>query len=178
MKNTEISKALKFEVFWEAGIRRIPTLMKYIKISQATAYRYAEQMTQQQHIERKKGSGGKNATVKRMKNKVIQKMKNTKKSLHLRRVAKETGVSRETVRKILKNEDWRFKKLRRKKLTLKQRSEREKFCNLLLSRLHDVPFIIWTDETSFWLNKSRPRYAWVCQEYEDTDDPFEGSQCS
>ena len=94
MKNTELSKPLKFEVFWEAGIRRIPSFMKYVKISQATAYRYAEQMTQKQHIERKKGSSGKNATVKKVKNKVIQKMKNTKKPLHLRHIAKETGVSR------------------------------------------------------------------------------------
>jgi hypothetical protein len=31
----------------------------------------------------------------------------------------------------------------------------------MLTRHSDVPFIIFTDETSFWLNKSRPSKAWV-----------------
>jgi len=75
MKNNEISAEVRFQVLWEANIRRIPRLMKYVKISRATACRYAKQMAEHGSIKRKSGSGGHNATPKKVEKKVIQSKK-------------------------------------------------------------------------------------------------------
>ena len=53
MKNNEISKK-RYQVLWEANIRTIPSLMKYVKISRATTCRYAKQMAEHGSIKRKR----------------------------------------------------------------------------------------------------------------------------
>jgi len=164
MKNYDITPEVRFQVLWEAGIRRTPSLMKYAKISRATAFRYTEQMVKEGVVERKAGSGGHNRISEKVERKVIKKVKSTKKPLTCKQIGASTGISKESARKIIRDSKWRFKRLRKKKLTPKQKTDREMFCALILSRLHDIPYILWTDETSSWLNKSRPRRAWVCTE--------------
>jgi len=39
----------------------------------------------------------------------------------------------------------------------------------MLSDPSSIPFIIWTDETSFWRNKSKSGHGWVCRDGEDMD---------
>jgi response regulator of citrate/malate metabolism len=129
MKNNEISNEVRFQVLWEANIRTIPTLLKYVKISSATAKRWAKQMAEKGYIERKEGTGGHNATPKKVERKVIKKVKETKKPLNTRSLGNSTGVSRETARRILQNNNRKFKKLKKKKLTENQKKERKSFVN-------------------------------------------------
>jgi len=167
MRNIEISPEIRFQVLWEAGIRTIPKLMKLTRTSRATAFRYAKYMVEVGSIQRKTGSGGHNKIPERVLKKVINKLKNAPRPLSCTELASYAGIGRETARKTLKKGGWSFKKMKNKKLSSKERQKRVDFCRMMTNRRHDIPFILWTDETSFWLNKSRPKYAWVSSEYEE-----------
>ena len=50
----------------------------------------------------------------------------------------------------------------------RQKLNLEKFCRIMLNHISDVSFTIWSDETSFWLNKSLSTHAWVCMGEEES----------
>ena len=57
----------------------------------------------------------------------------------------------------------------KKKLTAKVKREREIFCHNMLRRVDDLGFIVFCDETSAWLNASRPSYAWQDMDIEEDE---------
>ena len=167
----QLSKAQKFRALWESGIRAIPTLMDRCRVSQATAYRYAEAMRTLGFIERKAGSGGHNKLPETVRNKVIRKLEKAKKPTSIHAVANACQLSDQKVRGIAKENGMAWRKLKRRALNAKQRRLRVKFCRHMLLRISDIPYIVWTDETSFWLNKASPSYAWVKVGSEDEYEP-------
>ena len=168
----QLLKSNKFEVLWKTGQRSIPTLMKNCSISQATAYRYANNMKEKGLIERKGGSGGHNKTSETIQKKVIKKPDKGNRPPSIQDSANACNLSDQTVRNIAKEHGYRWMKLRRKALTSEQRELRVIFCKQMLFKISDIPYIVWTDETSFWLNKTSPLYGWVNNEDEGKHDPL------
>ena len=171
VKISKFSTKQKFEVLYDCCIRRATTLTRLSEIHMSTTYRYLERIEKEGTLERHSGSGGKNKTTKKVERKVIQKVKNSKNPLTMPQVARKCGVSTSTARRIAKREGFTYKKIKNSTLSVKAKSDREKFCRFMLNQISDVPFTIWSDETSFWLNKSRPSHAWVMM---GEDPPFEG----
>jgi len=170
-KITQFSRADRFQVLWNTGTRSIPTLMAKCSVSQATAYRYAETMRTIGFIERKPGSGGHNKVPEAIQKKVIQKLEKPNKRISTQQIADACHISDQTVRTIAREHGMAWRKLQRRGLTAQQRSFRARFCKAMLLRISDVPYIVWTDETSFWLNKASPIYAWVKIDNEDEYEP-------
>ena len=166
-----LSKGQKFQVLWEACTRAIPTLMARCRISQATAYRYADAMRTLGYLERKEGSGGQNKIPEGIQKKVVHKLNRPEKPISIHAVANGLGISDQSVRTIAKGNGMAWRKLKRRALSAKQRSLRNKFCRQMLLRISDISYIVWTDETSFWLNKASPSYAWVKIGSEDEYEP-------
>jgi transposase len=71
---------------------------------------------------------------------------------------------------VLKRAGYRYKKVARKKITQEVKNLRLKFCRTMLKNPSDIGFTIWTDETSFWLNRSKSNKQWVCTSNEDMEE--------
>jgi len=170
-KKPEFSRADKFEVLWNTGTRSVPTLMAHCRVSQSTAYRYADSMKTKGFIQRKPGSGGHNKIRETIQKKVIKKLDKPKKPTSTQQIADACRISDQSVRNIARGNGMAWRKLQRRGLSALQRSVRVKFCRDMLLRISDVPYIVWTDETSFWLNKTSPLYSWVQIGNEDEYEP-------
>jgi len=120
-------------------------------------------------FEFKKRSGRKKQITPKVERKIIQKFRKMGHSRTVIGLSKKMHIGRESVRTIVIKNGYKWKKLRAKKLTEEQKSKRVDFCRTMLSDPSNIPFIIWTDETSFWLNKSKSGHGWVFRDGEDMD---------
>jgi hypothetical protein len=93
--------------------------------------------------------------------KVIKKLDNKKRG-GLRQIAHNTGVSHETARKILHDKGYKFSSCKKKLFISEEtRKERLKFARRMKKREKDWGKTVFTDETSFWLNRCRPDHQWT-----------------
>ena len=139
-------------------------------MNKRTAQRYAKKMLEEGTLDRKIGSGGHNKIINQVERRVIAHVKDSKKPYTCNSLAGTVRVSRETVRRVLKKNRYSYTRARKHYLTRQLKRERREFCHNLLTSHGDLNYIIFGDECSFWLNKSRPYMHWVCMEGEDNED--------
>lgn len=157
-----LSKIDRVRVLWEAGIRRAATIAKKLKISERSAYYYTSKLKTGQSLERKKVIRKKTKQTPQNIQKIIRLAQNRKKSISLRDIAAKVKVSHELARKILHNNGVNYQKRQKKKLlTYERRETRLIFAHNMEEEAQDWESVFFTDEASFWVNKSRSNYEWT-----------------
>ena len=157
-----ISDALRVQVLWESGIKKPTNIAKRTRIPLRTCYRYASRLLNGENLERKSYSKRDKKIVPKVVRKVIAKAKNQKRPFSCRDLAASVNISHSSIRRILISRGFLFKKSH-KKVFLKPEDMQRRlaFANQMKSRESDWGYVIFTDESSFWLNKSKPRCRWV-----------------
>jgi hypothetical protein len=160
-KEIKITPALRVQILWESGIKRSHKISRMTSIPLRTCQRFVSLLNSGQKVKRKPGSGGHNRIVPKVERKLLKKFKQAKKPLSVAQIARNVDISKSSALKIMKKYGFRYKKIKRV-LSLESKERRVNFCQNMLERISDVGFIIFSDETSFWINRSRPTHSWVC----------------
>ena len=165
-KEIKISNSLHVQISWESEVKRPQRISNMTHIPLRTCQRFVSMLNSGEKLERKAGSGGQNKTVPRVERKLIKKVRSSKTPISLRTMAKKLKLGKSTLWIILKNNGFRYKRIKRP-LSEEAKIRRVNFAQNMMGRISDVGFTIFSDETSFWINKSRPSHSWVCLESEE-----------
>lgn len=157
-----INKAARAAVLWEAGIRKAATLAKKLKVTERTAYNYISKLKTGGTLERKKAIRKKTKRTPATIKKVLQIINKSKQSLSLRDIAVKVKVNHEVVRQILQGEGVKYVKRPKKKFLDDERKEKRLlFAEKMVEEDQDWNSVIFTDECSFWVNRSSPDRQWT-----------------
>jgi len=105
----EIPQTLRAQVLWEAGHRTQKSMKRRGGIPERSAERYIAKLRRGESLERESYSTRtKHAQTPQIIRKVIRKVSDTKKGHSLKQLAVYAGVSKETVRSILKNNGFKY----------------------------------------------------------------------
>ena len=105
-----------------------------------------------------------------MEKKIVRKVRTGKKAINTQQLAASENIGKETVRRMLKKHGYKYKKLKQKRISQSIKDSRLKFARSRLKNPSDIGVTIWTDETSFWLNRTKPGYKWVSSESDAMDE--------
>ena len=158
---TSISeRKILVQALWQTGTKNPVTLHNKTKTPFSTLYSWIEKLSNGQSLDRKLYSKRESKIPPSIRKKVIRKMSN-KKQPSLRKTAKDTGLSHETVRKILKSTRFIFKiKQKKVKITADHRLKRLRFAKEMMKTQLDFGYYFFTDEASIWLERALPKGNW------------------
>ena len=176
MKNlAKTTRYLKVQFLWESGTRNASQISAKAKIPLHSCERYVSILNSGGSLGRKPGSVGHNKITPQTRRKIISKTRNRRKSIETKTIAQGSHCSQQTVRKVLKGNGFRFRKLTRRRLTKTVKEKRVLFCQEMLARAQDLEDMMFVDETSVWLNKSQPNYGWEPMDIEEEGPYFRSS---
>ena len=151
------------KVLYDCGISRPASIQRMSGIPERTARLYIKDFNEGKDHERKKyKTRTKPAQTPENVRKVIAKARNRKKIRSLKDIGRETGVSSETARRILKKKSFRYSGYK-KRLVIPEESKKARLAlaEKMITRESDWGYVVFTDECSFWLNRSKPNKLWT-----------------
>lgn len=169
-----VCQKLRAWILWEAGHRTPKSLFRRGKIPIRSGERYIAEFKADGNWERKlyrqRIKPKQNATIVR---KVITKARNRKKIYSLKKIGRSAGVSPKTAQRILRLKGFSYSTYKKKiYLNERRRIKRIEFAESMLEEDDSIwNKLLFTDECSIWLNRSRPSRLWTenAMEEEGTD---------
>jgi hypothetical protein len=165
----DIPQRVRAKVLWDGGHRTAKALETRGKIPQRTGRLYISEFNRGEDHNRRPYSKRNNPKqTPKIVAKVLKKARDRDKIYSLRDIGTSTGVCAETARKILKNNEFKYCRTKKRMLVNQEtRVERLRFANNMLQRESDLGFLVFSDECSFWLRKSVPNKVWTQHEFEE-----------
>ena len=162
----QFTQKQKAYILWQGGALTPSALQRACKIPARTARFYIAEFNKGGTGERNDYSTRKNTKVTpRVVRKVISKAKTRTKTYSSRDIGTSFGLSHTTVQSILRVQGIFFKSFsNRLPLTPARREKRLNFAKKMQRIKNIWRKTVFTDEASFWLNRTRPGKVW-------TDDP-------
>jgi len=163
-----ITQKIRAKVLWDAGFRSASSMWRFGKIPKRSAERYINEFREGGDHNRKPYSPRTQPQKAPHKiRKVITKAQNRRRIYSLRQIGASSGLSHETTRSILKKRKFKYARFQKRIIIDDDtRQSRLNFARKMLQKESDIPFIIFSDECSFWLNHCRSSRVW-------TQDPME-----
>lgn len=159
----KIPQKIRAQVLWEAGHRTAKSMKRRGGIPVRSAERYIKDLKEGKSLERKPTPSRSNPRNRsNLAKKVIRKVK-AKEAQSLRDLANATGVSHTHIKSVLNENGYYVCSTNKNKVRIpeKARQKRRRFAEDMQDRESDWPFVIFSDECSFWLNKSKPNRIWT-----------------
>lgn len=159
----KIPQKVRAKVLWDAGFRTPDSMFRRGKVNPRTAERYIKDFKEGASWERKPYTPrAKPKQTPQIIKKVITKARNTDIAPSLRGIARASKISHTQAKIILDDHDFTYSRTIKKiHLNEERRQNRVKYAQDMLSRDYDWPFVAFTDESSFWLNKCHPTKRWM-----------------
>ncbi|KAL4496952.1 hypothetical protein ABPG72_002108 [Tetrahymena utriculariae] len=170
MKQT-ISNKIKAVVLWEAGHKTPKSMKRRGNISIRSAARYISDIKKGIDIlKQEKKENKKKQISPELKTKIIRKANSKLKVHSLNTISASVGVSKSTVYKVLVERGYKYASLQQKIKTCKTiREKRINFAKKMMKKAKDWQITCFTDECTFWLNKSHPKKQWISPNSEKKD---------
>jgi len=164
----ELTQKEKAKILFEAGHCTTKALSARGNIPERSARRYVSLFSEGQSSNRKSYAPRERPKyTSKIERKVIKKAEERTKTLSLREIGTFCGISHELTRQILKDNGFSYSSYKKNRaLTEEDYQIRLNFAYEMLERESDWGFVVFTDETTFWLNKCVPNKVW-------TRDPWE-----
>ena len=158
----EIPQKVRAKVLWDAGFRTPASMKKRGKIPERSAARYISLFKEEATWERSPyPQRAKPSRRPEIVRKVIAKVRNPRKAESLRSIGKACNVSHMTVKNILRDQNFTYKRTQKRvKVDEETKENRIAFAREMEANESDWGFTIFTDECSFWLNKCQPSKSW------------------
>ena len=159
----EISASVRAEVLWDAGHRTPKSLMRRGNIPLRTAERYISKLRKGESLECKQYTRrAKPSKTPQLVRKVIKKANNRRHAWTSREIGSKTRTSHTQVQRILNDNGYKYKKYKKRvRVNADTRKDRVEFAEEMQDKESDWGFIFFTDECSFWLNRSKPGKLWT-----------------
>ena len=167
----EIPQRTVAKVLWDVGFRRPASIKRLSGIPERTAALYVKDFNEGKTHERKKyKQRTKTGQTPEKVRKVISKARNRKTIKSLRDISKETGVPKESARRILKNNGFQWSSYKKRMIINEDtRKERLQLAQKMVrgTSSSDWGYTVFTDECSFWMSKSKPNKLWTSNAMEE-----------
>jgi hypothetical protein len=159
----ELTQKEKARILFDAGHCTTKALSSRGNIPERSARRYVALFSEGQSSNRKNyAPREKSKYTSKIERKVIRKAQERTKVLSLREIGAFCGISHELTRQILRDNDFLYCSYQKNRaLTEDDYRIRLDFAHRMLERESDWGFVVFTDETTFWLNKCVPNKVWT-----------------